>query len=197
VFYERFHDLSQAQATTAFMMLVLVGGIPGILLGGRLADRYAGRIEGARVVIPAYCIWISMAFVTPSYLPVPFPVAFALQVVSFFVMTMAIPALRAGLTDVVPANLRGTGFGAFNLISVVIGAAGAPVVVGALADLTNLRVAFLSTTPVVLVGAFVLYRARVHLEADAAKIFEAVMRAIQEQQARDAEAAGSDGETPG
>ncbi|MBV9255678.1 MAG: hypothetical protein JO054_15705, partial [Actinobacteria bacterium] len=50
----------------------------------------------------------------------------------------------------------------------------------------NLRTAFLIVIPPVYVGAFVLLRARDHLEADTAKIFEAIMRAMQEAQEREA-----------
>jgi uncharacterized protein (DUF2267 family) len=37
----------------------------------------------------------------------------------------------------------------------------------------------------VFIGGLVLLKARDHLEADAAKIFEAVLRAMQDQQERD------------
>lgn len=195
VFYQRFSGLTQEESTLAFMGLVLVGGIPGILLGGRLADRYAGRIQGARVVIPAYCIFAGNALFGLSYLDMPFAPRFGLEVAGFFIITMAIPALRAGLTDVVPANLRGAGFGAFNLVSVVFGAALAPLLVGVLAEVWNLRVAFLMVTPPVFVGGYILYRARYHLDEDAAKIFEAVLRAVQDQQEREQVTRGT--ERPG
>ena len=55
-------------------------------------------------------------------------------VVGLFVITMAIPGLRAGLTDAIPAHLRGAGFGAFNLVAVVVGMAAAPFIVGALSS---------------------------------------------------------------
>jgi MFS family permease len=185
VFHERFSGLTQAESTSAFMVLVLFGGIPGILLGGRLADAYAGRIQGARVVIPAYCIWVGSALFAVSYLKQPFATSYVLELVGFFAITMSIPALRAGFTDVIPANLRGAGFGAFNLVSVVFGAAAAPVVLGGLAEVFDLRAAFLMTSPLPFVGAYVLYRARYHLDADAAKIFEAVVRAMQDAEALD------------
>ena len=46
-------------------------------------------------------------------------------------------------------------------------------------------VALACVTAFLAVGALVLLRARDHLEADAAKIFEAVLKAMQEQQERD------------
>jgi MFS family permease len=183
-FHRRFSGLTQEQATAAVGLIVLAGGIPGLLLGGSIADRYAHRIRGARVVIPSYCIAIGTALFTISYLPMPFVVSLALELAGMFTVWVAVPALRAGLADAVPAHLRGAGFGAFNLVSIVFGAAAAPIIVGALADVFNLRIAFLLVSPPVFLGAYVLYRARDHLDADAAKIFEAVVRAMQQDQER-------------
>lgn len=187
-FYERQLGVDADQAEGWFTLLILVGGIPGILLGGRLADHYATRIRGARVAIPAYCILIGTSFFTLSYLPgLGFVAAFLLELVGIFVLVMSIPALRAGLTDALPANLRGAGFGAFNIVTVLLGAAMAPLLVSALSDIfdNNLRTAFLIVTPPVYLGSWFLLKARDHLDADAAKIFEAIVRAMQEQQERD------------
>jgi MFS family permease len=116
-------------------------------------------------------------------------VAIPLELVGFFITTMSIPSLRAGLSDAVPANLRGAGFGAFNLCSVLFGQAAAPLILfgisGAFDD--NLRTALLAVTPPVIIGALLLLRARDHLDEDAAKIFEAIVTAMQEQQERDAQ----------
>jgi MFS family permease len=184
VFHERFSDMTQDQATAAVGTLIMFGGIPGVLLGGRLADRYATRVRGARVVIPAYCIFVGNTIFIVSYLPIPSGLSIFLQLIAIFAVTMAIPALRAGLADAVPAHLRGAGFGAFNLVSIVFGAALAPLAVGGLAELWNLRVAFLVVSPPVYVGAYILFKARDHLDADAMKIVEAVMRALEQEQRR-------------
>ena len=183
-FHRRFSGLDQDQATFSVGLLVLAGGIPGLLLGGRIADRYATRIRGARVVIPAYCIAIGITFFAVSYLPMPFGLSWTLELFGMFTVWVAIPALRAGVADAVPAHLRGAGFGAFNLVSIILGGAAAPLVVGTLADVWNLRVAFLVVTPPVYLGAYILSRARDHIDEDAGRIFEAVLRAIQEEQAR-------------
>jgi len=149
------------------------------LLGGRLADRFTTRVQGARVVIPAYCIGAGNLLMMCSYLSaVPKALSLTLQLFGVFTITMAIPALRAGMADAVPAHLRGAGFGAFNLASIVFGVAAAPLIVGWLSDLWDLRVAFLAVSPPVFVGAYILYRAKYHLDADATKIFEAVLRAM-------------------
>ena len=188
VFHQRFSGLSQKESTAAVAALLVLGGIPGLLLGGKVADRYATRIRGARVVIPAYCIAIGVSFFGVSYLEMPFALSWSLELVGMFTIWLAIPGLRAGVADAVPAHLRGAGFGAFNIVSVILGAAAAPFVVGVLADLTNLRTALLMVTPPVYVGAFVLYRARNHLDEDAAKIFAAIMSALEAEQAHQEDA---------
>jgi len=55
-----------------------------VLLGGRLADRFATRVKGARVVIPAYCIFVGNTILILSYLPVPAWSSVCLQLLGIF-----------------------------------------------------------------------------------------------------------------
>jgi MFS family permease len=185
-FYER--DLGVAKGTAEGLvgLLVVVGGIPGVMLGGRFADRFMTRVRGARMAIPAYCLLAGSLLFALSYLWLPFGVAFPLEILGVFVTAMAIPALRAGLTDAVPANLRGAGFGFFNLASIMFGGM-APLIVFGLADVTgDVRTALLICSPPIFLGALILLRARDHLDEDAAKIFQAILTAMQEQQEKEA-----------
>ena len=120
-----------------------------------------------------------------SFIPMPFGVVLPLQLAAFLAAAASVPALRAGLSDAVPAHVRGTGFGAFNVASVVFGAAAAPVVTSAVAAQFggNFRVAFAIVMPIAFVGALFLFAARRHIEKDTAKIFEAVILAIAADQA--------------
>jgi len=189
-FYERDLGVGKGSAEALVGALLVAGGIPGVMLGGRFADRFMTRVRGARMAIPAYCLLVGSALFAVSYLWVPFAEAFALELVGIFITSMAIPAIRAGLTDAVPANLRGAGFGFFNLAAIVFGGM-APLVVFGLADATgDLRTAFLICSPPVFMGALVLLRARDHLDEDAARIFQAIVTAMQEQQAREAGESG-------
>jgi MFS family permease len=196
-FYEKQLGVKSGQAEGILAAVIIFGGVPGVLLGGRLADRYATRIKGARMAIPAYCLLIGNGLFVLSYLPgITKALVFLLEGVGLFVTVMAVPALRAGLSDAVPAHLRGAGFGAFNLVSVIFGQAAASAIVFGLAGAFdhNFRTALTIVSPPVFIGALILLRARHHLDADAAKIFEAIIKAMQEQQERDAadaaEAAG-------
>ena len=194
-FYERQLGVEKGKAEAYVAALIMLGGIPGILLGGRMADYFTDKVRGARMAIPAYCIMIGTSVFTLGYIHMPIALVFLAEMLGLFIIVMAIPALRAGLTDAVPANLRGAGFGAFNVVSVVLGAASAPLIVSGLSQVfdNNLRTAFLIVTPPVYLGAFILLRARDHLEKDTAKIFEAIMTAMQEQQEREA---AKEAETP-
>jgi MFS family permease len=178
--YQRQFHLQQGTANLAFAALVICAGIPGTVLGGWMADRWVNRFLGARVVIPGVCIGLSGLIFLISFVPMPFGLVYPLQLLAFLAASCSVPALRAGLSDAVPAHLRGTGFGAFNLASVVFGSAAAPVVTAAIANQFggNYRVAFAIVMPVVVVGAGVLLLARRHIERDTARIFEAVVAAL-------------------
>jgi MFS family permease len=190
-FYERSLHVEQGHAELFVGALIIIGGIPGVLLGGRVADRAMTRIRGARMAIPAYCVLVGQTVFVLSYLRMPLAPTFLLEVVGTFIITLAVPSLRAGLSDAIPANLRGAGFGAFNLVSVVFGQAIASVVVFAIAGAFggNFRTALLLVSPPVFIGGLVFLRARNHLEEDAAKIFAAILAAMEaEKQTAEAEA---------
>ncbi len=84
--------------------------------------------------------------------------------------------------------MRGAGFAAFNLASVVFGAAAAPLVTAAVASQfdNDYRTAFLIVMPIAFVGAAFLLLARRHIEKDSAKVFEAVVLAMAANQAEEA-----------
>jgi MFS family permease len=187
-FYEDQLGQTQQAAVGTFAALAILGGIPGTLIGGRMADRWVTKFMGARVVIPAVCIFISAALFMVSFIPMPFGLVFLLQLLGFMSATACVPPLRAGLSDAAPAQVRGAGFGAFNLASVVFGSAAAPLVTSIVAANfdNNFRTAFLILMPIAFLGAAFLLLARKHIESDAAKVFEAVVLAMAANQAQEA-----------
>jgi MFS family permease len=187
-FYQLQLHQSQTHANGAFGVLAILGGIPGTLIGGRMADRWVTRYQGARVVIPAVCIMIAAALFWISFIPMSFGLVFFVQLLGFLAATACVPPLRAGLSDAAPAHLRGAGFGAFNLAAVVFGAAAAPLVTSGIANELghNYRTAFVIIMPIAFIGAAFLLLARQHIEKDAAKVFEAVVMAMADAQAKEA-----------
>lgn len=198
-FYERQLGLEEGYGE-AWVGLVALAGVPGVLLGGRAADRWIHKIEGGRLALPAIFLFVGLALTCVGYVIRPgtgetgpmgyspgiFLVILACQFFGFGTVTMSIPGLRAGLTDTVPAHLRGTGFGAFNLMAVVGGMALGPFAVGGLSAAfdENLRTAFLLVAPVSFFGAAVLFRARKFLNEDMQKMMMVVLQAIQEEKER-------------
>jgi MFS family permease len=204
-YYERHLQLGDGRGEVLFGLIAIVGGVPGVLFGGRVADRWAPRVKGGRLALPAIFLFSGSACFTASYLvrtdgySTPAIVrASLLQLVGVFIVTMAIPGLRAGLTDAIPAHLRGAGFGAFNLVAVIFGQAAAPTVVSLISSAydENLRVAFLAVAPLSFIGAGVLFRARKFLDEDMQKIMMAVLTAMQEERDRKAAEADSAGSPP-
>jgi MFS family permease len=186
-FYERYHTQSLTRATAIVGVVLGGGGIVGTLVGGPLADRMQNRIRGARLAIPGWCVMAGALVFMVSWLPMPIGANIAVQLVAMFVITISIPALRAGIADAVPADLRGAGFAAFTLVAAIFGEAAAPLLIGVLSDAigqpNGLRIAFLISTPPVFLGGYVLLRAREHLDEDAAKIMMAIQQAYMEQEA--------------
>jgi MFS family permease len=206
-YYERHLYMAEGSGEGLFGLMVVLGGVPGVLLGGRVADKYAPKMQGGRLALPAIFLFVGTGLFTTSYLVRPTEysslavgVVMVLQGIAFFIVAMAIPGLRAGLTDALPAHLRGTGFGAFNLVAVIAGQAAAPFIVALLSSAfdENLRVAFLLVSPLSFLGAAILFRARKFLDEDMQKIMMAVLTAMQEENERkaaEAEKAASPAET--
>ncbi len=183
VFYMRGFHLTQSKAGIFFGIMVIIGGLPGLYVGGKLSDRLVPIKSETRVVIPGVCAIISVSFFLCSFADLRLLPTIILQTIGFFAGTMAVPALRAGLSDVTPGTLRGTGFGAFNLTSVIFGSAIAPTVVGFFSQLfgDNLRIAFVIVLPPVYVGSFLLIRARKHIDRDSQAIFQRIIEANKPQ----------------
>ncbi len=185
-FYENQLGLSQGKATALFGLLLVFGGIPGTIWGGWVADRWVHRLLGARVVIPAVCMIVSAGIFVLSFLPMPSMPIYILQFIGIFAATAAFPALRAGLSDASPAEVRGAGFAAFNLASIVFGSAAAPLITAGVAGQfsNDYRVAFLVVMPIAFIGAGCLLLARSHIERDSTKVLEAVALAMEANRVR-------------
>jgi hypothetical protein len=184
-FYEHQLGRTTSQAALFTGLLIVIAGVPGVLVGGRLADRVAPRITGGRMALPAVCLLVGEIVFVISFAHLPFVAVYGLELIGTFVLTLAVPALRAGISDALPAHLRGTGFAAFNIVSVIAGQAAASVIVFSLAGAlgNDYRTALLAVSPGIAAGSLVLFRARRYLDGDVAKIFEAVMRAVEREKA--------------
>jgi MFS family permease len=170
-FYE--HQLGRGTGEAAALtgLLIVLAGVPGVFVGGRLADKVALRYRGGRIALPAICLLSGEAVFVLSFIHLPFVAVYLLELAGTFLVTVAVPPLKAGLSDALPAEIRGTGFAAFNIVSVIAGQAAASVIVFSIAGAlgNDYRTALLVVSPGVAAGALVLWHARRYLDEDVAR----------------------------
>ena len=174
VYHTRYSGMTLGQANNFTAIVLGLGGAIGTFGGGALADRVYRNGPSGRIVL---VVWSSIAcavlFMTSFAVDVV-PVRLALQFNGVVSAAGAVPALRASMLDVIPAESRGVGASAFALASAVFGTALAPPLVGFLSDLTSLVGAFYIVFPPVIVGLLFLLRARHTIVHDAQQIFTAI-----------------------
>ena len=145
-FFVRYHDMSISQAATAISLLAL-GGLAGVLLSGWLADYLTFRgFRAGRVLVAAAARLLALPLFVLTFVLASTPfmlVAFTLAAMCLVAPQAPINAARA---DVLHARLRGRGAAADVVLQSVCGAI-APTLVGVLADVYNLRAAFLILVP--------------------------------------------------
>lgn len=173
-FYEHQLGRSTGEAALFTGLLIVVAGVPGVLIGGRVADRLAPKLRGGRMAVSAVCLLGGEIVFVLSLAHVPFAAVYGLEIVGTFIVTLAVPALKAGISDALPPEIRGTGFAVFNIVSVIAGQAAASVVVFSIAGAlgNDYRSALLAVSPGVAAGAIVLFHARQYLDADVDRTFE-------------------------
>ncbi len=139
----RYHGASLREAGLMTMIVYGLSGIPGLLIGGMLADRWAMRRRDGRLLIAAICtglaaplMWIALA--QPSRATTLFIVFGAL---ACMVMYVYYASVYATLQDVVVPSLRGTAMALYFFAMYVLGASFGPLATGMASDYFTRRAA--------------------------------------------------------
>jgi MFS family permease len=174
-FFERHTSLSSGQASSVVGALILVGALLGTLLGGWARDRIAARVAGASMALSAVTQTIGALALIVVFLDVPIAVRLIFSVIGVAFIVAGFPALSATTAEIVPARVRGLAFSVTGFFSALT-AALSPVIIGFIADRFdytvdgevkgNLANAFLIATPLVFVGAAVLWHGRRYVTDD-------------------------------
>jgi MFS family permease len=181
VYHDRYSDLTYTQAAGVTAVTLAIAGIIGTLSGGRTADRVYGAGPAGRIRLVSNAIMTCAVLFLISFLQPIVPVRIGLQFLGVLAISMAFPALRASMMDVVPAESRGVSASAFALTSTVFGTALAPPLIGLLSDaIDSLVGAFYLVTPPIIIGSFILRRAQHTIVEDAQAI---ITKMIERQQA--------------
>ena len=187
-FYQNQLHLTQQASNGTFGALAILGGIPGTLIGGRIADKWVNRFLGARVVIPAVCIVISAALFMVSFIPMAFASSSSCSWPGSSPPRPASPRCGPGSRTRRPpiCAAPGSAPSTWPRSSSVRRRRPSSPRPSPPSSAGNYRTAFLIILPIAFLGAACLMLARTHIEQDAAKVFEAVVMAMAAQQAEEA-----------
>ncbi len=155
----RYLQTDVAQAGTYFGALVIIGGAVGTYLGGKWAEMWKRKNPNAYYNIMAVSlagcvvpIWLG---VLSAHLSTAL-IYFGGAIVFLFLPTGAI---AAALVETSPLNMRAMAFAVNIFIIHLLGDALSPAIIGAAADVWNLKTALLLSTAVVGIGIWASYLA--------------------------------------
>jgi MFS family permease len=139
----RYHGATLRQAGVIAMASYGLAGIPGLLIGGALADRLSIRRKNGRLLVGAVSILISvplllLALLTPAHHTLMFVMFAAAGCMAMYVYYSSV---YATLHDVVEPALRGTAMALYFFAMYVLGASFGPLVTGMASDFFTRRAA--------------------------------------------------------
>jgi predicted MFS family arabinose efflux permease len=146
----RYHGATLRQAGLMAMLSYGLSGIPGLLIGGALADRFAVRRKNGRLLVGAVAILASVPFLLlalsrPPGDTVGFVLLAALGCMAMYVYYSSV---YATLHDVVEPSLRGTAMALYFFAMYVLGASFGPIATGMASDFFTRRAAVAAGTAV-------------------------------------------------
>ncbi len=181
-FFRRFHGMNAAEAGGTALLFGL-GSVAGIITGARIGDRLLSRGKApGRVKLASACYAAGFALGMPAFATGSTPLAIGLLFVGGFLMSIPIAPLWAMWLDIIVPQLRGRADAFFSILR-VIAISSSPLVIGAISDATDLRVAFLVVLPVVLANSLVILLALGSYPRDAAQARADALAQVEREEA--------------
>ncbi len=139
----RYHGVTLRQAGLMAMIVFGLAGVPGLLIGGAMADRLSLRRGDGRLIVGGTSILISaplllLALMMPAGATTAFAIFAAGGCMTMYVYYSSV---YATLHDVVEPSLRGTAMALYFFAMYVLGASFGPVVTGVVSDFFTRRAA--------------------------------------------------------
>ena len=156
------------ELTVTFGGILVVGGFLATGLGAWIGERLRTRVRGGYF----WVIGIGALVAFPCYLGIlyaPFPLAWVftfLTIIGLFLHTGPAFTLLANVTR---SRIRATAFAINILVIHLLGDAISPIIIGAVADASNLQTAFLLMSVMILLGGFLWLLGVKSLDADTAR----------------------------
>jgi MFS family permease len=134
-----------------FGAMTMSAGLAATLLGGWTGDYLRNWFSGAYFLVSGICVIIAFPFAAAITF-VPFPAAWVCMFVALFCLFFNTGPANTALANVTHPSVRATAFALNILIIHALGDAIAPPLIGAVADWTNMNIAFLFTTVMMFVA---------------------------------------------
>src|SRR5213592_3564136 len=170
--YLRYRHQSPEVRMTIFGLIIVVAGLVSTLLGGIIADRLRPRFHGSYFWVSGIGMLIACPlFVATLY--IPFPAAWITMFLAIFFLFLNTGPSNTALANVSLPAVRATAFAANILVIHALGDVQAFWLLGYIGGHTNMHVAFLFVSGIILVSGLVWLIGVKYLPEDTAAVEEA------------------------
>jgi MFS family permease len=144
-------DMSLGLVNTIFGAITVVAGLAATLLGGIAGDRLRSRYSGSYFLVSGVAMLVAFPLVLLVTIS-PFPFAWVAVFLAIFCLFFNTGPTNTILANVTHPSIRATGFALNILIIHALGDAVSPLVLGAIADVSNMDFAFQIVSMIILLG---------------------------------------------
>ena len=133
-FLIRYHHIDLRQAGLVTTVVYGLSGIPGLLVGGALADAMAKKRKDGRLLVGSVCILISVPFLILALRASAVTPFLIFATLGCMVMYVYYSSVYAAIHDIVEPELRGTAMALYFFAMYVLGASLGPLGTGMASD---------------------------------------------------------------
>ncbi len=167
--YLRYRNQSADIGMTVFGLITVVAGLSSTLLGGVVADKLRERFAGAYFWVSGLGMLVACPFFVAT-LYVPFPMAWFTMFVAIFFLFLNTGPSNTALANVSLPAVRATAFAVNIFVIHALGDVQAFWLLGYIAGHTNMHVAFLFVSAIILVSGLAWLIGVKYLPADTAAV---------------------------
>ena len=131
---KRSFHLDLVQTAQFYGAVLLIGGVPGILLGGAIVDRLGGRDRAIYARAPAIAFLVAVPLFAAGILSHSTAAAFLLFLIPQALVYLWLAPVVTAVQHLVPAHMRATASASFLLINNLIGLGAGSFALGAVSD---------------------------------------------------------------
>ncbi|HST29675.1 MAG TPA: MFS transporter [Chthoniobacterales bacterium] len=167
--YLAFRNQSPAAARSIFGLITVVAGLSSTIIGGVVADRLRPRFPGSYFWVSGIGMLIACPFFIVS-LYIPFPAAWVAMFVAIFLLFLNTGPSNTAVANVSLPAVRASAFAVNIFIIHALGDVQAFWLLGYIGDHSNIRVAFLFVSGMILASGFAWIFGAKYLAEDTARV---------------------------